>query len=133
MDGQIPTELLLQMSGFVSPEQPYHRNIVFDELYDRLPKDPAVRVRIYTGEVAPGVATDWHIHNGASFFLVVQGRVRIEYRGSDTEYRAGQVFTEPIGEIHRAVNPDRSIPLVAFGFQATSPDREHVVNVLRPW
>lgn len=130
---EIPSDLILQLSGFVDAENPYHRNILFDELYDRLPKDPAVRVRVYTGEVGPGVATDWHIHNGASFFLVVQGRVRLEYRDSDVEYRAGDVFTEPIGQLHRAVNPDDTVPMVAFGFQATSPDREHVVNVARPW
>lgn len=128
----VPDDLRLQLTGFVNAEVPYYRNVLYEELYERLPRDPTVRIRVYTGEVAPGVATDWHIHNGPSFFLIVQGRVVIEYQDGSAEYRAGEVFTEPIGKLHRAINPDDAVSLVAFAFVATPPDREHIVNVTAP-
>ena len=46
--------LTLKLSGYTSPEQQLFRNVLFDELYASLPKDPQARVQIYNAEIAPG-------------------------------------------------------------------------------
>jgi quercetin dioxygenase-like cupin family protein len=129
----VPAELQLQMSGFLQPGMSHSRNMRFDELYELLPKDPTVRVGIYTSEIAPGGATAWHLHNGAGFFLVVQGRVTIEFKDTTRSYQAGDAYAEPIGKLHRALNPEAEIPFICVGFVVTPQDRDHVVNVKEPW
>jgi quercetin dioxygenase-like cupin family protein len=117
----------------LAPGEPFHRNILYDGLYDRLPRDPTVKVRIFTGELAPGANTDWHIHNGSSFFLVVQGSFRVEFEGGSFIVKAGEVFIEEIGRVHRVVNMEKDISVVAFAVLLTAPDREHIVSVKEPW
>jgi quercetin dioxygenase-like cupin family protein len=125
--------LHLQLSGLLPPGVMHNRIMRFEELYSALPKDAAVRVGVYTSEIAPGGATAWHFHNGAGFFIVLQGRVRIEFKDTTRSYQAGDAYAEPIGVIHRAVNPDPEHPFACVGFVVTPPDREHVVNVKEPW
>jgi len=132
-DAQIPEDLRIQLSGFLAPGMTHSRKMRFEELYESLPKDASVRVGVYTSEIAPGGATAWHLHNGAGFFLVLQGRVRIEFQETTREYRAGDAYAEPIGVMHRAVNPEPAIPFFCVGFVVTPKDREHVVNVKEPW
>ena len=45
----------------------------------------------------------------------------------------GDAYIEPIGVVHRAVNPDPEHSFACVGFVVTPPDREHVVNVKEPW
>jgi quercetin dioxygenase-like cupin family protein len=90
-------------------------------------------VGIYTSEIAPGGTTSWHLHNGAGFFLVLQGRVTIEFKDYTRHYQAGDAYAEPIGVIHRAMNPEPDIPFLCVGFVVTPKDRDHVVNVKEPW
>jgi hypothetical protein len=42
-------------------------------------------------------------------------------------------YTEPIGVLHRVINPEPEIPYLCVGFVVTPKDREHVVNVKEPW
>jgi quercetin dioxygenase-like cupin family protein len=128
-----PQELRIQASGLLEPGMMHNRIMRFNELYELLPKDPTVRVGIYTSEIAPQGETSWHLHNGAGFFLVLQGRVTIEFQDHTVEYRAGDAYAEPIGLIHRAINPETDIPFVCVGFVVTPKDREHVVNIKVPW
>ena len=44
-----------------------------DSGYASLPKDPQVKVQIYNAEIAPGGYTNWHRHNGTTFFIALQG------------------------------------------------------------
>ena len=129
----IPENLRIQLSGLLEPGMMHNRVMRFEELYESLPKDASVRVGIYTSEIAPGGTTSWHLHNGAGFFLVLQGRVIIEFKDSTRHYQAGNAYAEPIGVIHRAVNPEPEIPFLCVGFVVTPKDREHVVNVKEPW
>jgi quercetin dioxygenase-like cupin family protein len=105
-DLAIPEKLRIQLSGLLEPGMMHNRVMRFEELYEQLPKDPTVRVGISTSEIAPGGATSWHLHNGAGFFLVLQGRVTIEFRDHTRQYQAGDAYAEPIGVIHRAINPE---------------------------
>jgi quercetin dioxygenase-like cupin family protein len=132
-ESSIPESLRIQLSGFLPPGKSHSRKIRFEELYESLPKDASVRVGVYTSEIAPGGATDWHLHNGAGFFLVLQGRVTIEFKETTRHYQAGDAYAEPIGVLHRAVNPEPEIPFYCVGFVVTPKDREHVVNVKEPW
>ncbi len=132
-DPTIPENLRIQLSGFLSSGMAHSRKMRFEELYESLPKDANVRVGIYTSEIAPGGATAWHLHNGAGFFLVLQGRVTIEFQDTTLHYQAGDAYAEPIGVIHRAVNPEPEIPFFCVGFVVTPKDRDHVVNVKEPW
>ena len=129
----IPEELRIQLSGFLAPGSAHSRMMRFEDLYESLPKDASVRVGVYTSGIAPGGATAWHYHNGAGFFLVLQGRVRIEFQDTTRNYQAGDAYAEPIGVIHRAVNPEPTIPFLCVGFVVTPKDRDHVVNVKEPW
>ena len=59
--------------GLIPPGQQSHRNVLFDQLYASIPKRPRAKVQIYTAELAPEGWTNFHCHNGATFFLALQG------------------------------------------------------------
>jgi len=132
-DENIPENLRIQLSGLLDPGTLHNRIMRFDELYESLPKDASVRVGIYTSEIAPRGTTSWHLHNGAAFFLVLQGRVTIECKDITRHYQAGDAYAEPIGVIHRATNPEPEIPFICIGFTVTPTARDPVVNVKEPW
>lgn len=126
--------LKLALSGYTGPGRETYRNVLFDALYSSLPKDPSAKVQIYNAEIAPGGYTSWHCHNGATFFVALQGVFEAEFaEGILTKAKAGDVYSEPIAKIHRGHNPHPSIPYLCIGFCVTPPDREHVTNVLQPW
>jgi len=126
--------LRLQLTGYTKPGQELFRNVLFDELCAFIPKDPSVKVQIYNAEIAPGGYTNWHCHNGATFFLALQGIFEAHFEeGILIKAKAGDVYSEPIAKFHRGHNPHPEIPYLCVGFCLTSPDREHVTNVIRPW
>ena len=57
----------------------------------------------------------------------------IELKDTTRHYQAGDAYAEPIGVLHRAINPEPDIPFICVGFVVTPKDREHVVNVKEPW
>ncbi len=128
-------ELKLKLTGYTSPDVQLFRNVLFDQLCSSLPKDPQVKVQIYNAEIAPGGYTNWHCHNGATFFVALQGIFEAEFQeGILVKAKAGDVYSEPIAKFHRGHNPHASVPYLCIGFCVTSPDREHVTNVpQRPW
>src|SRR5258708_32860932 len=109
-ESSIPESLRIQLSGFLPPGKSHSRKMRFEEIYESLPKDASVRVGVYTSEIAPGWATDWHLHNGAGFFVMLQGRVTIEFKEPLRPYQAGAAYAAPIGVLHRPVNPEPSTP-----------------------
>jgi quercetin dioxygenase-like cupin family protein len=126
--------LKLELDGYLKPGQQMHRNVLFDAMYASLPKDPNVQVQIYNAEIAPGGYTNWHCHNGATFFVALQGIFEAEFaEGILTKARAGEVYSEPIAKIHRGYNPHPDLAYLCIGFCVTAPDREHVTNVIQPW
>ena len=66
-------DLKLKLEGMVRPGKGFYRNLLFDALYSSLPRDPQVKVQIYNAEIVPGGYTNWHCHNGAAFFVALQG------------------------------------------------------------
>jgi quercetin dioxygenase-like cupin family protein len=127
-------ELKLRLDGYVKSGQGFHRNVLLDTLYASLPRDPEVKVQIYNAEIAPGGYTNWHCHNGATFFVALQGIFEAHFQeGVLIKAQAGNAYSEPIGKIHRGHNPHPDLPYLCVGFCLTSPDREHVTNVLQPW
>jgi quercetin dioxygenase-like cupin family protein len=126
--------LRLRLTGYTKPGRDLYRNILFDQLYRSLPKDPEVKVQIYNAEIAPGGYTNWHCHNGATFFIALQGVFEAHFEeGALIRAKAGDVYSEPIGKFHRGHNPHPTIPYLCIGLCMTSPDREHVTNVVQPW
>jgi quercetin dioxygenase-like cupin family protein len=126
--------LRLRLTGYTKPGQDLYRNILFDQIYRSLPKDPEVKVQIYNAEIAPGGYTNWHCHNGATFFIALQGVFEAHFEeGALIRAKAGDVYSEPIGKFHRGHNPHPTIPYLCIGLCMTSPDREHVTNVVQPW
>ena len=77
-------ELKLRIQGLVPPGQQLHRNVLFDQLYASIPKDPEAKVQIYTSELAPKGWTNFHCHNGATFFLALQGVFEAHFEEGDT-------------------------------------------------
>jgi quercetin dioxygenase-like cupin family protein len=128
-------ELTLKLSGYTSDEQQLFRNVLFDQTYASLPRDPQARVQIYNAEIAPGGYTNWHCHNGATFFIALQGIFEAEFQeGTLIKARAGDVYSEPIARFHRGHNPHPEVAYLCIGVCLTAPDREHVTNAIsRPW
>jgi len=127
--------LRLKLSGYVNPGHELYRNVLFEQLVDLLPKDPAAKVLIYNAEIAPGGYTNWHCHNGATFFVALEGVFEAEFEeGVLVRASAGDVYSEPIGRFHRGHNPHPSMPYLCIAFCITPPDRDHVTNVdAPPW
>jgi quercetin dioxygenase-like cupin family protein len=131
---ELPDSLRLRLDGYVRAGQAFHRNVLFDELFRSLPKDPTAQVQIYNAEIAPGGYTNWHCHNGATFFIALQGVFEAHFQeGVLVKATAGDVYSEPIARIHRGHNPHPDLPYLCIGIAITSPDREHVTNVEKPW
>ena len=102
---------------------------LLEQLSASIPKDSQVAVLIYNAEIAPGGHTNWHCHNGATFFVAVQGIFEARFEdGSVLTAKAGDVYSEPIGKFHRGHNPHPDLPYLCIAFCLTSPDRPHVTN-----
>lgn len=129
------TSLKLRLDGYVKPGEPLYRHVLFDQLSESLPRDPTVKVQIYNAEIAPGGYTGWHCHNGATFFIALQGIFEAEFeQGVLVRATAGDVYSEPVARFHRGHNPHPELPYLCIGVAVTAPDREHVTNVgARPW
>src|SRR5262249_26520300 len=124
--------LRLMLTGLVPPGGRHQRRVLFDEIEQRLPRDPRARGHAHPYELMPGQSADWQVHNGAVWFLVVQGIVTLEYESHVEHYQAGQVYTEPIGVVHRARNPHASLSAAFVGFWVTAEDRPHLAAVAQP-
>lgn len=127
-----PQSLTLQVSGLLAPDDSHIRQVLFDEIESRLPRDPEARVNIQLSELNPGRSAAWHVHNGVVYFVVLRGAVSLQYEGRSDHYSAGDVYTEPIGVVHRAVNPHPKIPAALIGFWVTAADRPHLVQTAEP-
>ena len=124
--------LTLQVIGLLTEGQPHIRQALYDEIETRLPRDASARVNIQLSELNPGRTASWHTHNGVVFFVVLRGLVSLQYEGRTEHYSAGDVYTEPIGVVHRALNPHSEIPASFIGFWVTAADRPHVTEVGDP-
>ena len=82
----------------------FYRNLLFDTLYSSLPRDPQVKVQIYNAEIVPGGYTNWHCHNGAAFFVALQGLFEAHFQeGVLVKAKAGECYSEPIAKFHRDI------------------------------
>ena len=124
--------LVLQMTGLVPSGGSHVRATLLDQIEARMPRDPEVRVNVQLSELNPTKTASWHIHNGIVYFVVVQGLVTLQYEGRVEHYAAGDVYTEPIGVVHRALNPHPTMPAAFVGFWVTAADRSHIVEVAAP-
>jgi quercetin dioxygenase-like cupin family protein len=127
--------LKLRLDGYLKPGEALYRNVLLDQVVESLPKDPQVKVQIYNAEIAPGGYTGWHCHNGATFFIALQGIFEAEFQeGVLVKAKAGDVYSEPVSKFHRGHNPHSELPYLCIGVAITAPDREHVTNVsAKPW
>jgi len=125
-------DLTLPLTGLVPEGGAHIRQVLFDEIERRFPRDSEARVNIQLSELNPGRTASWHIHNGIVYFVVVRGAVTLQYEGRSEHYSAGDVYTEPIGVVHRALNPHPDLPAAFVGFWVTAADRPHVTEVGEP-
>lgn len=110
-------DLKLQLDGLVPPGRGFFRNMLFDHLYASIPKDPQVAVQIYNAEILPGGFTNWHCHNGATFFIALQGQFEAHFeQGILVRAKAGDVYSEPIAKFHRGHNPHPDLSSYASAF-----------------
>lgn len=116
----------IALGDILADNEELARIIFHDGETTHFPKDPQVQVQVYTGELAPGGKTPWHVHNGSALFLVTHGWCHVERRdtGEIMEYGPGDVFYEPVGKVHRGINPTREI-YTCFGLKVTPPGRPH--------
>ncbi len=127
-----PEILALQVTGLLPEDGSHVRQVLFDEIEARLPRDPESRVNIQLSELNPGRTASWHVHNGIVYFAILRGLVTLQYEGRSEHYSAGDVYTEPLGVVHRAFNPHAEIPASLIGFWVTAADRPHVTEVGAP-
>jgi quercetin dioxygenase-like cupin family protein len=63
--------------------------------------DAGVAVGVYSVEFDPGARTNWHIHSGPQWLLIVEGRVRVQTWGEPVrEVEAGDTVVIQPGEKH---------------------------------
>ena len=125
--------LKMQLDGYLKPGQALHRNLLFDVLYDCLPKDSQAQIQIYNYEISPGGFTNWHIHTGATFYLTLQGLFEGHFEeGVLIRGNPGEVYSEPIGKVHRGHNPHTEVTLQGIGIAITSPHITPIINVETP-
>ena len=125
--------LKLRLHGYTNPGEDLSRNVLFEQLCDQLPKDPTAKIQIYNAEIAPGGFTNWHCHNGATFFIALEGEFEAHFEdGVVLRAKAGDVYSEPIGKFHRGHNPHPTMPYVCIGVCITPPDKEHVTDAETP-
>jgi quercetin dioxygenase-like cupin family protein len=127
-----PKTLALEIAGIVPEGGSHVRQVLWDEIDTRLPRDPESRVNVQLSELNPGRTASWHIHNGVVYFAVLRGIVTLQYEGKTEHYSAGDVYTEPIGVVHRALNPHSDIPASLIGFWVTAADRPHISETGEP-
>lgn len=126
-------DLKLRLEGFLQPGETLHRRTLFDELSSFVPKDPELRVQVYSYEIVPGGFTGWHVHGGATFFLTLQGRFEGHFEeGVLINGEIGEVYSEPIGKVHRGHNPHPSLPLLGIGIALTPPHIPPLIPVEEP-
>ena len=121
-----PDTLELQITGLVPGGGNHVRQVLFDEVEGRLPRDPESRINVQLSELNPGQTASWHIHNGVVYFVLLRGIITLQYEGVSAHYSAGEVYTEPIGVVHRAFNPHPDTPASLVGFWVTAADRPHI-------
>jgi quercetin dioxygenase-like cupin family protein len=125
--------LKLRLTGYTKPGQELVRNVLFEQLCDSLPKESTAKVQIYNAEIAPGGYTEWHCHNGATFFIALEGTFEAHFEdGIILTAKAGDVYSEPIGKFHRGHNPDATMPYLCIGVCITPPDKDHVTSADLP-
>lgn len=127
-----PHTLALQTTGLLPADGNHVRQVLHDEIEARLPRDSEASVNIQLSELNPGRYATWHVHNGVVYFVLLKGMLTLQYEGRSEHYTAGDVYTEPIGVVHRAFNPHSEIPASLVGFWVTAADRPHVTNVGAP-
>lgn len=127
-----PTTLALQITGLVPEGGTHVRQVLLDEIEARLPRDADARVNIQLSELSPGRTASWHIHNGVVYFVLLRGIISLQYEGQSEHYSAGDVYTEPIGVVHRAWNQHPDIPASLVGFWVTPADRPHITETDEP-
>ncbi len=127
-----PDTLTLRVMGLLPEDGSHIRQVLFDEIESRLPRDPNARVNIQLSELNPGRTASWHVHNGVVYFAILRGAVSLQYEERTEHYSAGEVYTEPIGVVHRALNPHPDIPAALIGFWVTAADRDHITGVGAP-
>lgn len=126
-------DLKMKLDGYLKPGQSLHRNMLFDALYDFIPKDPQAQIQVYNYEIAPGAFTNWHIHTGATFYLTLQGQFEGHFEeGVLIRGKPGEVYSEPIGKVHRGHNPHGEVILQGIGIAITSPHIAPIINVEPP-
>lgn len=129
-----PDSLHVQLTGILDAGQEFKRHVMLDRLYASLPRDPEARIQVYHWEIAPGGFTNWHLHNGATFFICLQGQFEAHFEeGILVRASAGDVYSEPIGKLHRGHNPRHDMSTMGVGISLTSPDREPVTNIPLPF
>jgi quercetin dioxygenase-like cupin family protein len=135
MQSDTSEELKLKLHGYTSASRTLARNVLFERACSFLPNNPTVNVQIYNAELAPGGYTNWHRHNGATCFIALEGEFEAEFEeGILVRAKAGDVYSESIGKVHRGHNPHSTMPYVCLGVCVTAPDEEHVTNVqVPPW
>ncbi|HJR86849.1 MAG TPA: cupin domain-containing protein [Acidimicrobiia bacterium] len=121
-----PESLALRITGLLPEGADHVRQVLLDEIDTRLPRDPESRINIQLSELNPGRTASWHIHNGVVYFVLLRGLITLQYEGRSEHYSAGDVYTEPIGVVHRALNPHPEIPASLVGFWVTAADRPHI-------
>jgi quercetin dioxygenase-like cupin family protein len=126
-------DLKFKLDGYLKPGQSLNRNMLLDSLYANIPKDPTVQVQVYNFEIGPGGFTGWHLHTGATFYVALQGMFEGYFEeGVLVRAKAGEVYSEPMGKIHRGHNPHSELPLLGIGLAITSPGIEAIINVEPP-
>ena len=79
--------LALRISGLLPEDGSHIRQVLFDEIESRLPRDPEARINIQLSELNPGRTASWHVHNGIVYFVLLRGIVSLQYEDEPSTTR----------------------------------------------
>jgi quercetin dioxygenase-like cupin family protein len=84
--------------------------------------DEGAAVHVYRVEFQPGARTNWHIHSGPQWLLIVEGRIRVQRLGEPAQdVQAGDAVLFPPGEKHwHGAAPGASGVHLAVNINATT-------------
>src|SRR5689334_1565493 len=102
--------LALQITALVPEGGNHLRQVLYDQIETRFQRDPESRINIQRSELNPKKTASWHSLNVVVYFVLLRGMLTRQYEGPSEHYSAGDVYAEPVGVVHRALNPQPEMP-----------------------
>ncbi len=93
--------------------------------YDKLTMPKDFKAMMVVVDFPPGAVFPLHSHGGPVVAIVIEGEITLTQNGVSKVYKAGQSWTEAVGQIHQASNKGSAKAAVAVTYllaKGAAPD-----------